>query len=170
VPTPQSVSTTCACELVFPKHFSRVFSCISPCHFGNARSQTFVHAGRPCWWTRRPEAVVPIRSSAPLRSPQIKKIMHHRDSAPPGSCTPLVGLPLHHRHARTAVACSPATAPPQCARCARSHHPTADVVAMHAPYRWGLRSRPPAAILLLHRDRTSRIPLCLLCYLTAMFC
>jgi len=119
---------------------------------------------------RRPFAAVPFlfAPSAPLQSPQIKKITHHRDSAPrlapqqlphascqpssPPSPAPAPAPPRRAPHGHTITACSPhETAPPDCY--CRLHRVRPIVGGAHSLL-------PVAAILLLHRDRTTEIPLC----------
>jgi hypothetical protein len=103
-----------------------------------------------------------LAPSAHFRSPQIKKTYGDtalRDRALPRlprtflSTTPPVGLPLHRRHASTAMACSPLGPHRHCCLAARGHtHLTVVVGSTVGAAHLGLCSRPPAVILLLHRD------------------
>jgi hypothetical protein len=53
--------------------------------------------------------------------------------------------------------------PPGCCYRCRLHRGHRSLGAPRAPYRWGQHSRPPAAVLLLHRDRTDGSRCAVLC-------
>jgi hypothetical protein len=124
------------------------------------------HISRKYLPTPRLSRASPHEAATALRDRVSSRLPHaFLSTTPPAPLSP-------PSRARTTVACSPTTAqlmsphrarphPPNCCCCV--HCGQRSSRASHAPYRWGSaaahlgrHSRPPAAILLLPRDRTAR--------------